>query len=387
MSRVFDELISTGVAWILLGISTRGRMEAARLKQYAGMAKLLYKYGNRKLVTAGGLEETFNNKPDDPAESDATANDGHSLAEQLASDLERRGPAYVKLGQLLSTRSDLLPPAYLDALSRLQDRVEPFSFSDVERIVQQELGVRLSKGFQPFDNVPVAAASLGQVHRATLRDGRAVAVKVQRPDAREQVTSDLAAFADVAEFLDRHTDAGRIASFGEIVEEFRTTILEELDYRREARNLKTLKKNLARFRRLIVPAPIDDYSTGRVLTMEYVTGTKITALNPVVHIDLNPNRLVDQLFRAYLRQIIIDGFFHADPHPGNLLVTEDGRLALLDLGMISRLAPPRQEQLLKLMLAVADGRGDEASAVAMQIGRKTRAFRSVRRRRRRSPDS
>ena len=356
-------------------------MEVARLKEYAGIARLFYKYGNRELVAKAGLEDALQGgarkrtpDDDDPQESAAAKSNGDSLAQQLAGDLERLGPAYVKLGQLLSTRSDLLPPPYLDALSRLQNRVEPFSFSDVERTVQQELGVRLSKGFQQFDNVPLAAASLGQVHRATLRDGREVAVKVQRPDAREQVASELAAFADVAEFLDRHTEAGRIASFGEIVEEFRRTILEELDYRREAQNLKTLKKNLARFRRLIVPAPIDDYSTGRVLTMEYVEGTKITALNPVVHIDLDPQRLVDQLFRAYLRQIIIDGFFHADPHPGNVLVTQDGRLALLDLGMVSRISPPRQDQLLKLVLALAEGRGDEASAVAIQIGRKTDRF-------------
>jgi ubiquinone biosynthesis protein len=362
---------------------------ADRLKRYAGMARLFYRYGNRELVSRAGLDEalrhadaseTRNEKipghpdPDEKAEAADPVDGASALASRLASDLEKLGPAYIKLGQLLSTRSDLLPPAYLDALARLQDRVEPFPFADVERIIQQELGVRLSKGFSSFIETPLAAASLGQVHRATLRDGREVAVKVQRPEAREQVAGDLAAFADVAEFLDRHTDAGRVASFGEIVEEFRRTILEELDYRREAQNLSTLRRNLVAFRRIVIPAPIDDYSSGRVLTMEYIAGTKITALNPVVRLDLKTPALVESLFRAYLRQIILDGFFHADPHPGNVLVTEDGRLALIDLGMVSRLSSGRQEQLLRLLLAVADGRGDQAADVAMQIGRKTEEF-------------
>jgi ubiquinone biosynthesis protein len=350
-------------------------LSASRLKRYAGMARLFYKYGSRDLVSRAGLEEALRSDDEraDEETSDATTGE-RSVAERLAADLERLGPAYIKLGQLLSTRADLLPPEYLDALSRLQDRVEPFSFADVERIVEQELGVRLSKGFSSFDNVPIAAASLGQVHRAALRDGREVAVKVQRPEAREQVASDLAAFADVAEFLDRHTAAGRVASFGEIVEEFRKTILEELDYRREAHNLVTIKRNLRSFRRLVLPAPIDDYCTSRVLTMEFIAGTKITSLNPVARLDLDAVSLVESLFRAYLRQIILDGLFHADPHPGNVLVTPDGRLALIDLGMVSRISMARQEQLLKLLIAVAEGRGDQAADVAMTIGRRTEQF-------------
>jgi ubiquinone biosynthesis protein len=338
-----------------------------RVKRYAGVARLLYKYGSRDLVARAGLEEAISSE----ASPDRS---GAGRAAELADDLEQMGPAYVKLGQLLSTRGDLLPPEYLEALSRLQDRVEPFSFVDVERIVQEELGVRLSKGFTSFDAEPIAAASLGQVHRATLRDGRVVAVKVQRPEAREDVAGDLNAFADIAEFLDRHTGAGRPAPFGEVVEEFRRTILEELDYRREARNLLTLRENLASFRRLVIPAPIDDYSSSRVLTMEYVSGRKITSLSPVVLVDVDAHQLADELFRAYLRQVIIDGFFHADPHPGNVFLTDDGRLALLDLGMVSRLDTTRQEQLLKLLLAIADGQGDRAANVAIAMGRPMEDF-------------
>src|SRR5688500_2151041 len=285
------------------------------------MARLLYKYGNNDVVKRAGLEDALLDE-DRVDQDQKRAMKGEAptdpAAAELADDLERLGPAYIKLGQLLSTRGDLLPPQYLDALARLQDKVGPFPFADVERIVQEELGIRLSKGFASFESTPLAAASLGQVHRAVLRDGRQVAVKVQRPEARTQVADDMDAFADIADFLDRRTDAGRRMSFSSVLEEFRRTILEELDYRREAQNLLTLKTNLARFERIFVPAPIDDYTSGRVLTMEYVAGQKITKLSPVVRVDIDGDALAEELFRAYLRQIIIDGFFHADPHPGNV---------------------------------------------------------------------
>ena len=337
------------------------------------MARLLYKYGNSDVVKRAGLEDALldeqgqADKSDEPKPIDPNA-------KELAEDLERLGPAYIKLGQLLSTRGDLLPPQYLDALARLQDKVEPFSFAEVEQTIEEELGFRLSKGFASFEAKPVAAASLGQVHRAQLRDGRQVAVKVQRPQARAQVADDLKAFADIADFLDHHTDAGRRMSFSGVLEEFRRTILEELDYRREAQNLITLKTNLQRFPRIFVPAPIEDYTSGRVLTMEFVGGHKITKLNPVVRVDIDGPALAEELFRAYLRQIIIDGFFHADPHPGNVFLTDDGRIALLDLGMVSRLSVSKQEELLKLLMAVAEGRGEQAAEIAIRMGTKLEDF-------------
>lgn len=340
-----------------------------RLKRYAGLARLLYKYGNSDLVKRAGLEDAL--LADDRDEGAPAAD---PAAIELADDLERLGPAYIKLGQLLSTRADLLSPEYLEALTRLQDKVEPFSFADVEKIVQEELGFRISKGFESFESVPVAAASLGQVHRAVLRDGRRVAVKVQRPEARAQVANDLDAFADIADFLDRRTEAGRRVSFSEVLEEFRRTILEELDYRREAQNLTTLRENLARFPHIFIPAPIEGYTSGRVLTMEYVHGHKLTKLNPVVRVDIDGEALADELFRAYLRQIIIDGFFHADPHPGNVFLTDDGRIALLDLGMVSRISTSQQDDLLKLLLAVAEGRGEQAAEIAIGMGHRLENF-------------
>ena len=295
-------------------------------------------------------------------------------AEQLANDLERLGPTFVKLGQLMSTRGDLLPPVYIEALSRLQDRVSPFPFEQAQTIVEGELGVRLSKAFGEFEETPIAAASLGQVHRAALRDGRLVAVKVQRPGIREQVADDLATLDEIAEFLDKHTTAGARYRFADLIAEFRKTTMAELDYEREAANLRVLGRNLADFKMLVVPQPVDDYTTGRVLTMDYVLGTKITALSPLTRLDVDAEHLGAELVRAYLHQIVADGFFHADPHPGNVFLTDDGRLALVDLGMVGHLSARLQERLLELLIAVGEGRADEAADVLIELGERLEGF-------------
>jgi len=336
------------------------------LKRYQEIAWLLMKHGRSDLVQASGLDEVLAESPAGQAMA--------AEAKSLADDLESLGPTFVKLGQLLSTRPDLLPPAYLHALARLQDKVGPFPFADAERIVASELGVRLSKAFAEFEATPMAAASLGQVHRARLRDGRRVAVKVQRPGVRERVLDDLEALEDIGAFLDSHTDVGRRYEFARLLEEFRRSVLRELDYIQEGGNLVTLRRNLASFPRLFVPAPVEDYTTSRVLTMEYVSGTKITALSPVVVQEVDGAALAEDLVAAYLKQILVDGFFHADPHPGNVLLTEDGRLALIDLGMVARVTPRTQDYLLQLLLSVSEGRPDEAAAYTIKLGQPREAF-------------
>jgi predicted unusual protein kinase regulating ubiquinone biosynthesis (AarF/ABC1/UbiB family) len=275
------------------------------------------------------------------------------------------GATYVKLGQLLSSRSDIFPEVLLHALARLQDNVKPFAYADVETILESELNCRLSKAFQEITPQPLAAASLGQVHRAILRDGRPVVVKVQRPGIREQVIQDLEALTEVAQFLDGHTRFGRNYRIARIVDELKTTFLQELDYQREATNLVKLAGNLQQFPHIRVPQPVNDYTTARVLTMDYVRGSKITSLSPLAHLDMNGHQLADELFRAYLQQVLVDGTFHADPHPGNVFLTDDSCIALLDLGMIGHTTPQMQEQLLKLLMAMSERNSEDALEIVL----------------------
>jgi predicted unusual protein kinase regulating ubiquinone biosynthesis (AarF/ABC1/UbiB family) len=336
-------------------------LKPKHLTRYKDVAKLLVKYGRSDLVKQAGLEESL--------ELDETQLETViPKAEELAVDLEKLGPTFIKLGQLLSTRADLIPAPYLEALTRLQDKIEPFSYEEVDRIVSGELGVRISKAFAEFDPEPLAAASLAQVHRAYMRDGRAVVVKVQRPAIREQIVEDLEALEEVAHFMDAHTELGKRYEFGNMLLGLRKSLLQELDFNSEASNLVMFAENLREFERIIIPEPILDYTTSRILTMEYIPGKKITDVSPLRFLEIDGPRLADELFRAYLQQILIDGVFHADPHPGNVFLTEDARIALLDLGMVARLVATFHDNLLRLLLSISEGRGEDAAEAAIKMG-------------------
>ena len=348
------------------------RLSPAHLRRYKDIAILLFKYGR------GDLARHIRQNGDDliaPTEAagagDGAGPEGGSRAEQLAGDLERMGPTFVKIGQILAGRPDLLPAPYRDALARLQDKVAPFPSEEVESILFHELGVRVSKAFSYFDRTPLAAASLGQVHRATMRDGREVVVKVQRPGIRAVIATDFEVLADVATLLERHTEAGRLYRFSELVEQFRRTLRDELNYEQEAAHMRQIGRSLAEFPRLDVPQPVPDYCSPLVLTMAHAPGRKITALSPLARIDLDGAGLADELLRAYLKQVLVDGLFHADPHPGNIFVTADHHLALLDFGMVGRVTPALREQLLKLLMAISEGRGEDAAEVLGDMGEKT----------------
>ncbi|HVS14739.1 MAG TPA: AarF/UbiB family protein [Thermoanaerobaculia bacterium] len=336
------------------------------LKRYRDIAWLLLKHGRSDLARSSGLLKAVDD--DLPRQVDA------GEAAQLATDLESLGPTFIKIGQLLSSRADLLPTPYLTALARLQDQVEPFPGEEAKRIVSEELGERVELAFASFEDEPMAAASLGQVHRATLHDGREVAVKVQRPGIRGVIRTDLEAITEIAEALERRTEIGRALGLVELVRQFRRTLLDELDYRSEAGNLRQLHQNLEGFPRILVPLPIADHCSARVLTMEYLAGEKIACLGAGGRSVEHAHELAEELFRAYLHQVLIDGFFHADPHPGNVMLTPDGKIALLDVGQVGRIPPSLQEPMFQLLLAIADGNGEEAAELALRIGEVKEGF-------------
>lgn len=336
-------------------------LKTEHLKRYKDVALLLAKYGRSDLVSQAGFPEGVQIDESSFAEE-------IPKAEELASDLEKLGPTFIKLGQLLSTRADLLPPPYLESLSRLQDQIAPFPYEQVDAIVSGELGVRISKAFAEFESEPVGAASLAQVHRAYMRDGRAVVVKVQRPDIREQIFADLEALEGVAEFLDSHTELGKRYEFQNMLVGLRKSLLQELDFKAEANNLTMFANNLREFDRIVIPEPIMDFTTSRVLTMEFIPGKKITDLSPLRLMEIDGPGLADELFRTYLQQMLVDGIFHADPHPGNVFLTDDERIALLDLGMVSRLMGSFHDNLLRLLLAISEGRGEEAAETTIKMG-------------------
>ena len=336
------------------------------LQQYKKIAALLWKYGRSDVVKGMGLA--------DQVDQQSFVQSENASPTELADDLEAMGPTYVKLGQVLSSRPDLLPLPYIQALSRLHDSVKPFSYVEVEETVTDELNARISKAFLDFETKPLAAASLGQVHAATLRDGRRVVVKIQRPGIEKQIADDMMVFMQIAEWLDKHTEFGKRYRVQSVIEEFRMVIKQELNYELEAHNLRTMAKNLAGFERIYVPQPIDDYSTRRILTMDYVQGRKITSLGPLTTLDMPGEALAEDLFKAYLKQVLVDGFFHADPHPGNVFLTNDFRIALLDLGMVGTITPAMQENLLKILIAVSEGKSEEAAAVLVNMSEVAKDF-------------
>jgi len=363
------------------------KLSALHLTRYRQIARLLWKYGRSDLAKQMSSAEGFGIDESEDANHPLGADrppvsPGAASPEHLADDLEAMGPTYVKLGQVLAGRPDLLPEPYLKALARLQDKVKPFSYAEVEEIVMTELGVRISKAFSSFEVEPVAAASLGQVHCATLRDGKAVVVKVQRPNIRRQIAEDFEVLEQIAGFLDGHTALGRRHRFLVTVEEFRVTVQQELNYELEAHNLVQLGKNLKDFKLIQVPQPVPSYCTRSVLTMDEVRGRKVTALGPLDRLDLKGGELADELFKAYLQQVLVDGLFHADPHPGNVFVTDDGRIALIDLGMVGHTTPAMQENLLKVLLDISEGNGEAAAEMAIKMSERRENFSEVEFRRR-----
>ena len=273
-------------------------------------------------------------------------------AERLLDSLLKLGPTFIKLGQLLSTRPDVLPPAYIDVLSSLQDDVPPAEWAGAKQVLEGEVGP-VEEAFADFDTEPISGASLGQVYRATV-NGDDVAVKVRRPGVEDLVEADLRVIRWSLPILLYFVSDAQGFSLENLADEFAKTIREEMDYQREARMLEEIKANFADSDEIRVPAVFDDRSGPRVLTMEYLPGTKINDVDELDEKGIDRQRVAETLERAYLQMIIGDGVFHADPHPGNLAVLDDGAIVFYDFGMSGRVDEFVQDRIVEFYVAVAN---------------------------------
>jgi predicted unusual protein kinase regulating ubiquinone biosynthesis (AarF/ABC1/UbiB family) len=392
------------------------------LPRLAAMVGLFTRYGLADFAKQQGMLAL---SPDEDGNGTHPDPDIAERAKAFRKKLVDLGPAYVKLGQVLSTRPDLLPEPFIRELDHLQDDVGKIAFEDVEQTIQEEFGARVSKLFGSFEEEPLGTASLGQVHAATLRDGREVVVKVQRPGIREQLVDDIEFFREVAGFLTSHTEAGRRIDMVGVIQQLERALADELDYRIEARNAATFRKALAEYPRILVPRVIEAYTSARVLTMERIYGVKIDEVPRIARIEHDFSKVADEFAKAYLKQIAIDGHFHADPHPGNVFVVMPGsgnpktpaevvatdrrettrealtplsklehqaqdearvegaidlpsadepKLALIDFGMTAHLPGAIRERVVRLLLDLAENKGDGVAETLIEMGMPLEGF-------------
>jgi predicted unusual protein kinase regulating ubiquinone biosynthesis (AarF/ABC1/UbiB family) len=266
--------------------------------------------------------------------------------EWISRRLLKLGPTFIKIGQAISTRADLLPLAYVKELSKLQDSVPPFPHREAMQIIERELGGPVNELYAEFESEPIAAASLGQVYCARLFSGETVAVKVQRPNLEETINFDIAVLRRIARFMSRFPKLVRGVDWEGTLDEFAAVIFEEMDYVQEGRNAETFRDNFRKWREIHVPRIYWSHVSPRVLTMEFIGGTKVLDLQTLNDRGIHPPEVVKLIARTYLKQLLEDGYFHADPHPGNLRVMDDGRMAFFDFGMVGRISPKLQSQMI-----------------------------------------
>jgi ubiquinone biosynthesis protein len=287
-------------------------------------------------------------------------------AQEFRRALEELGTTFVKLGQLLSSRPDLMPDVYIEELSRLVDEVPPVPFAELEPIVQRELP---SDVFVRIDPEPVAAASIAQIHKALLADGREVVVKIRRPGVLEQARIDLDLLRSAADLIERRSTTGELLQLPALADDVDQHLFAELDFEEEANNTELIARSIGEHPDLLVPRVVRPYVTEEILVLEHIEGRKVTTDH-----GLEPDhaqRLAREFFRAYVRQVATDGVYHADPHRGNVLLTDDGRLALIDFGLLGRLDDDTREGIAQLLLALVQNRGEDVAALIFSLSMTT----------------
>ncbi|MFN6568322.1 AarF/ABC1/UbiB kinase family protein [Dendronalium sp. ChiSLP03b] len=278
------------------------------------------------------------------------------------------GPTFIKVGQLFSTRADIFPGEYVEELAKLQDKVPAFSYEQVETIIEQELGKKIPELFQNFEPIPLAAASLGQVHKAVLHTGEAVVAKVQRPGLKKLFEIDLQILKGIARYFQNHPKWGRGRDWIGIYEECCRILWEEIDYLNEGRNADTFRRNFRGYDWVKVPRVYWRYTSPRVLTLEYLPGIKISQYEALEAAGIDRKVIARQGAQAYLMQLLNNGFFHADPHPGNIAVNPDGALIFYDFGMMGRIKSNIREGLMETLFGIAQKDGDRVVQSLIDLG-------------------
>ena len=275
-------------------------------------------------------------------------------SERLRMAFEELGPTYIKLGQILSTRPDLVPMDFIKELSKLQDKVPPCRFEDVSAIVEKELGSPPGEVFEFFEEIPIASASIGQVHKAKLPDGEEIAIKVQRPGIQKVIEVDLEIMLHLATLMERHIEEFAVQRPVKIVEEFARTIEKEIDYTIEATSMERFARNFLDDPTVYIPKVYRELTTGCVLTMEYVKGIKISETDRLKSAGLDLKRITSRGAVFFLKQVFDHGFFHADPHPGNIFILANNVICLLDYGMVGTVDRYTREEFVDLVDSVVN---------------------------------
>lgn len=341
---------------------------SGNIKRLRDIVRIFVKYGFYPLVEKIHLHRVVSIFKRVRFTGKAKEKEELSLPQRLRLTFEELGPTFIKLGQLLSSRPDILPEDYIKELSKLLDEVPPVSFEEIAEEIEHEMKFPIGEIFLKFDKNPVAAASIAQVHIATLYDGREVAVKVQRPGIKDVIEKDINILYYIANLLERYLPESQLFNPKGIVDEFSRSISREMDFLHEANSIERMASQFRGEEAIFIPEVIREYTTRKVLTMERIKGIRIDDIDSLLKEDIDPREVARKVADVYLRQVLIHGFFHADPHPGNIFVFPDGSIGLCDFGIMGRLDKNLKEGLASLLIALVNMDYDAMVKLYIELG-------------------
>ncbi|SKC76323.1 ABC1 kinase family protein [Maledivibacter halophilus] len=340
------------------------------IRRYKEIARVFVKHGFGTVLDQLGILKYLDIKKKTNKKEDKYIK--KSIGERLRLALEELGPSFIKLGQIISTRQDLLSEDIIKELEKLHESALPFSFEEAKECIEYELGENLEEIFIEFDEKPLAAASISQVHLAKLKSGKQVVVKIQRPRIEIKIEEDMKILKDLAWFIDTHTKYGKLYEFSTMVKEFHNTLRKELDFRIEGEYTEKFKENLASNRKIVIPSVYWECTTRSILTLEYIEGISLSNFEELKDKKVDLKLIARIISKSIFEQILRDGLYHGDPHPGNIKALSDNKIAFLDFGMVGTLKEERKRQFLKILLGIAFKNSKLIVDAVMDLGSMTR---------------